>query len=86
MDARTYVHYTVAIMESGGLARGMYTRASAYESETLARELGPRDPHISSTGRALALALVRVETYDAVDRNGEPVRRLLRETILEVIR
>ena len=77
----THTHYAVAVLDGGGLSRGMYSRSAAYDTPELAAELGPRDPHISR-GK---LALVRVETYDAVSEDGDPVRRLLRETILRVL-
>jgi len=76
-----YTHYTVHVLDGGGLARGMYSSASAYETPELARELGPLDPHLSQGKR---LALTRVETRDDVGNNGN-CRALVRETILEVL-
>jgi hypothetical protein len=72
-----YTHYSIAVMDRGGLARGMYTRSCAYETPELARELGPQDIH----SRGERLALVRVET-----RDEDGTRTVIRETILAVVR
>ena len=74
----THTHYSIRIMDGGGLARGMYTCSAAYETRQLAREYGTGDPQLSHHGQR---ALVRVETRD--DDSGG--RALVRETILEVL-
>lgn len=76
-----YTHYSVRVMDGGGLARGMYTCSTAYDTPELAREFGPQDG-VLKPGR---LALCRVETRDAVDSRGKPYRSLVRETIMEVL-
>lgn len=78
-----HTHYTIHRLDGGALARGMYSTSDAYETPELARTLG-----IQSMARSLAptpLALTRVETQDAIDSRGEAYRRLVRETILEVV-
>lgn len=76
-----YTHYYVAILEGGGLARGMYTGSHAYATPELARQLGPVDPRL---GRGRPIALVQVDTFDDTF-NGRPTRTSLREMILEIL-
>jgi hypothetical protein len=82
MTTNTYTHYALAAMRGGELQHGMYSRSHAADTPEIARQLAKP----TSQPKADAYALVRVETADDHSQfDGTPSRRLLRETIMEII-
>ena len=75
----TYTHYCWGKMLNGEILRGMYSRSQGAATPDIARLLA------KPIGKDCdAYALLRVETTDQIFR-GEVSRRLLTETVLEII-
>ena len=75
----TYTHYVLQGMKAGELMTGMYTESDKAESAEVAWLLAkPRCGQDS-------VALVRVETRDALSPNGEGYRAQVRRVIIEIM-